>query len=254
MLYADLTAIFLMGLLGSGHCLAMCSGIASTLSLTTPATSAQSQAFTQTATTGDLFTSKNFTFAHQKTRITQFIRPLFLFNLGRILSYAIIGGLMGGFIATLTEFSDISRHFGILRFIAGIMMLLVALHIGQFWNGLTQIENAGRFIWQYLSPIAAKFMPLQQNSHALPLGFIWGWLPCGMVYSALTMAAVSGNSLHSSLSMLAFGIGTLPSMLLVGTLAQQIRTKLNKLIVRRFFALIICTYATFSIYTACQFI
>ncbi len=235
MLTAEIIAMFFMGLMSSAHCIGMCGGIACALSLPS-----SDKVFTPTRTlTSPLF---------------QQLTPLFFYNLGRLLSYAIIGGLLGGLVATLTDLSDFTYQLGILRFIAALLLLLVALHISQLWDGINLIEKGGKRIWTIISPLAFYFMPLRRNAHALPLGMIWGWLPCGMVYSALSVAATTANSLSASLTMLAFGFGTLPAMLLVGGMAEKIKLKLNNLKIRRFFAFVLFTYAIFSIYIAWRYI
>jgi sulfite exporter TauE/SafE len=99
-------------------------------------------------------------------------------------------------------------------------MIILALYIGQWWQGLIYIEKLGQYLWRYLSPLSKKLLPLTSVYHALPLGFLWGWLPCGLVYSTLTWAAVSGSAVSGAGIMLAFGLGTLPSMLLVGASAS----------------------------------
>jgi sulfite exporter TauE/SafE len=231
MLEPDIIAMFFMGLMSSAHCIGMCGGIASALSL-----SSQNKAPTPV------------------NSLLQTLTPLFFYNLGRLFSYALIGGLLSGLVATLADLSHVTHQLGILRFIAALLLLLVALHIGKLWQGIGFIEKGGKHIWAVISPLAIVFMPLKRKVHALPLGMIWGWLPCGMVYSALSIAAVTANSLSGTLTMLAFGFGTLPAMLLVGGTAEKIKLKLNNLKIRRFFAFVIFTYAIFSIYITWRYI
>lgn len=235
MLKPEIIAMFFMGLMSSAHCIGMCGGIASALSLSSSAHS---------------FTPE----LSSLSRLFKKLTPLFFYNLGRLFSYALIGGLLGGLVATLTDLSHFTHQLGVLRFIAALLLLLVALHIGQVWQGINLIEKGGKRIWGLISPLALPFMPLKRKAHALPLGMIWGWLPCGMVYSALSVAAVTANSLSAALTMLAFGLGTLPAMLLVGGMAEKIKLKLNNLKIRRFFAFILFTYAIFSIYIAWSYI
>jgi len=66
-------------------------------------------------------------------------------------------------------------------------------------------------------------MPVRGPAQAFPLGMLWGWLPCGLVYSALATALASGSSVRGALAMLAFGLGTLPNLLLAGMLLARYR-------------------------------
>jgi len=74
----------------------------------------------------------------------------------------------------------------------------------------------GQKLWQRVQPYTRRFLPVRGVAQALPLGMLWGWLPCGLVYSALTTALASGSALEGGLAMLAFGLGTLPNLLLAG--------------------------------------
>ncbi len=233
MLKPEIIAMFFMGLMSSAHCIGMCGGIASALALSDNSLSPPKVS---------------------RSHLYQQLTPLFFYNLGRLFSYALIGGLLGGLVATLADLSHFTYQLGILRFIAALLLLLVALHIGQLWQGIRVIEKGGKRIWAIIAPLAIPLMPLKRNIHALPLGMIWGWLPCGMVYSALSLAAITASSLSGALTMLAFGFGTLPAMLLVGGMAENIKLKLNNLKIRRFFAFILFTYAIFSIYIAWGYI
>ncbi|MBV7296766.1 sulfite exporter TauE/SafE family protein [Enterovibrio paralichthyis] len=214
----DLVAAFGVGLLGAGHCLGMCGGIAAAVSFGTP---------------------------QQKNKFPY----IALYNFGRLLSYGLFGAIAGGIVSGVIEVTQISQELLWLRLAAAIMMILLALYIGRFWNGLTYIENAGHVIWKHVSPLTKKFLPLRTPIAALPFGFLWGWLPCGLVYSALSWAAVAGNALHGLLIMLAFGLGTLPAMLFVGSAAETAKKLLNNMIFRRISSLILLMYGIVTAYS-----
>jgi sulfite exporter TauE/SafE len=74
-----------------------------------------------------------------------------------------------------------------------------------------------------IEPFGRQFMPVRSPVQALGLGLIWGWLPCGLVYSTLALAATSGDALKSAALMLAFGAGTLPMLLLMGGFAERLQ-------------------------------
>ena len=184
----DWIGAFLIGIIGAGHCMGMCGGIASLLSTSSP---------THTILT-----------------------PIF-YNLGRLTSYCVIGAIVGGAISTVAEFSEVSQSLTWLRLIAALFMILLAFYIGRWWHGLVYIELLGQKLWKWIAPAGQSLLPLKSPLYALPFGFIWGWLPCGLVYSTLTWAAVSGSAFNGAFIMVAFGLGTLPAMLFVGISANQ---------------------------------
>jgi sulfite exporter TauE/SafE len=195
----SLLAALLLGLAGGGHCIGMCGGISAALSLGVP-----------------------------KGR-----RALIYslgFNLGRILSYACIGALVGFASQTL----QLNQYLNLSLWLAGLMLLLMGLSIGQWWQGVRKVEHLGKFIWRWLQPLTKSLLPIKSLPHALALGGLWGWLPCGLIYSSLIWASSAGDWQSSSILMFVFGIGTLPANLATGLLAQQLRALLSKPMSQRF--------------------
>ena len=174
-----------MGVLGAGQWMRMCGGMDSAVAVGNPN-------------------------ASRTLLITLF------YNLGRLSSYAFTGALIGGAISSIAQFSDFNLALTYLRLVSAAFMILLALYIAKWWQGLLVIEKLGQGVWKFVSPVGKKLLPLRSPLHAFPFGFVWGWLPCGLVYSTLTWAAVSGSALDGALIMFAFGLGTLPAMLLVG--------------------------------------
>ncbi|WP_038174742.1 sulfite exporter TauE/SafE family protein [Vibrio pacinii] len=211
----DWVGAFLIGLVGAGHCMGMCGGIASMLTM------------------GQKHPSK--------------LTPLF-YNLGRLTSYAVIGALVGGAVSTLTEIGHLNDVLAWLRLAAALFMILLAGYIGRWWQGLLHIEKLGQSLWRVISPAGKSLLPLRSPIHALPFGFIWGWLPCGLVYSMLTWSAVSGSALNGALVMLAFGLGTLPAMLLVGHAATSLHKLQSSYTFRHIVAVIILLYGVYTGY------
>ncbi|KXF80717.1 sulfite exporter TauE/SafE family protein [Enterovibrio coralii] len=214
---SDFIAAFMVGLLGAGHCLGMCGGVAAAVTIGTP---------------------------QNKSKLPY----LLYYNAGRLLSYGLIGAIAGGVISGIVGVTSFTQGLLWLRLVAAIMLILLALYIGRFWNGLSHIEKLGQHIWKHISPLASKLLPLKHAISALPFGMVWGWLPCGLVYSALSWAAVAGNATHGLLIMLAFGLGTLPAMILVGSAAEYMKGLLNNLIFRRFSSLILLMYGLITAY------
>ncbi|PKH06319.1 sulfite exporter TauE/SafE family protein [Moritella sp. Urea-trap-13] len=216
----SLVAAFMIGVLGAGHCIAMCGGISGAI-------------------------------AHANKQTTQpnTLAPLF-YNLGRITSYTLIGAIVG-FTA------QIGLNFGagydlllILRFVSGITLILIGLYIAQLNSAILQLEKVGRLVWQYIQPLARQFLPLKTSYHAFPLGFLWGWLPCGLVYSALTLALSTGSTLNAALTMFAFGLGTFPIMFLVGSLSTKFNSLIQNTKFKRFSGLLLVLFGSHVIYIA----
>ncbi len=218
MMNADFVGAFVVGLLGTGHCVGMCGGLGSLLSI--------GQGTNKTAL------------------------PIIFYNVGRIFSYFVFGALIGGLATTLTQISTLNHSLIWLRILSAMMMIVLGLYVGRWWFGLLKLEKLGTGLWKYISPLGRKLLPLKKSWHALPFGIIWGWLPCGLVYSALTWAAVSGSTLEGALIMGSFGLGTLPSMLLVGFGATQIKQLQQSPVFRTIAAISIICYGIYTGYNA----
>lgn len=208
-------AAFLVGVAGSVHCLGMCGGIAGALRAACPAGSAS-------------------------------LPYALAYNLGRISSYAIAGALTGwlGLIAQATLLKGLS----LLTLLSGVMLLLMALYLGQWWRGLTKIEALGQHLWKHIQPLSKRFIPFKSPLSAVPYGAIWGWLPCGLVYSTLTWSLASGSALHGALVMICFGLGTLPALLAAGAGAGWLMNILRNRNTKTLVALLLLIYALFLIY------
>ncbi len=190
-----LLSALILGLLGGGHCLGMCGGLMSALTLAIPA-----------------------------ERRAQRFQLLLAYNLGRIFSYAAAGLLLGLAGWALNN----SPAAMLLRIIAALLLIAMGLYLAGWWSGLTRIEALGRGLWHYIQPLTRRFMPVTNWPRALILGGLWGWLPCGLVYSTLLWASSQGNALDSAALMLAFGLGTLPVLLATGMAAERLSSLLRE--------------------------
>lgn len=161
---------------------------------------------------------------------------LLLFNAGRLLSYTLIGLVFGLFSRALHTYAGAMDF---LRTVAGVLMILMGLSIGNWWGGLRHIESLGATVWKRIAPLARQLSRSDRAVAPLLTGGLWGWLPCGLVYTTLLWASSVAQSQQTGLLMLAFGFGTLPSMLAAGLFAVQIRRFLSHLGVRRGFGLLI---------------
>lgn len=211
MLTASLLSALLMGLVGSTHCVGMCGGIISAL-------------------------STNF---NGNTQNQSFFIQLF-YNIGRITSYSLIGLLVGLFSSNLMQMLPDPHAFSMK--IAGFFFILLGLYISQVLNSFKYLEAAGQKLWVKIEPFGRKYLPARNISSAVKLGLVWGWLPCGLVYSALALAVTQLNPLHSALTMFVFGLGTLPTLLLIGHFAHNVKTILQNRKVRIALGLILIVY------------
>lgn len=212
------TSAVIIGLVGAVHCLGMCGGIIGALSQMPQLPS---------------------------RKLGARLSVLLLYNAGRIFSYTLAGIVVGLFGMGLEKsLADIAP---ILRIFAGAMMLAMGLYISGWWSGLRLLENLGnRLLWKRLLPLGKGLTPLRHVWQALLLGMLWGWLPCGLVYSTLSLALVWADWQQSALIMLGFGLGTLPAMLLSGSVAQQFKPKLQQTSTRRLAAVVVIGFGLWT--------
>lgn len=193
-LYLSYSSAFLIGLLGSTHCLGMCGGISASLSMALPV-------------------GRGF-------RVRQTLM-LLAFNGGRIGSYTLIATLVA--VLSTSAAAQWNELAPVLRTLAGILLILMGLSMAQWWQGIRHIERIGAPVWARLSPLTRRFLPVRNGWQAVALGGLWGWLPCGLVYSTLGWAALQPSVGSAAATMAFFGLGTLPSMLATGYAATWVR-------------------------------
>jgi sulfite exporter TauE/SafE len=185
-----------MGLFGSTHCVLMCGGVVGmTCSALPPA---------------------------RRTRWTTHLSHLLAYNGGRIASYALGGAFAGAAGAAVASFGLAARAQVVgLRFAAAVMMVAVGLYVAGFGPALRWIERAGEPFWKLIAPVARRLVPVRSPAHAVVLGLLWGWMPCGLVYAAMAAAVTSGSALAGAATMAAFGTGTLPMLFAMGSAAAM---------------------------------
>lgn len=212
MLADSLTAL-LMGLAGAGHCLVMCGGLAGAFSATKPS-------FWQ----------------------------LLSYNSGRIVSYMLAGALVGAAVAGIATVTP--HHLLWLRLFAALLLIAFGLQLGGWWSGLQYLERLGKPLWQKLQPHALNRRNKAASGSLFVAGMLWGWLPCGLVYSALSWAAISGSSINGALFMLLFGLGTLPAMLAFGWFSRAVQSIMRSQGFRRLFGIIMLGYGVWTLIIA----
>lgn len=142
------------------------------------------------------------------------------YNAGRIISYTVLGLIVAtlgsGIVAATPGLA------GPVRLLSGLIIILIGLQIAFDWRLLRPIERMGAVLWSRLAPAAKGLLPVSNLPKALGLGLLWGWLPCGLVYSVLLLAAASARPADGAFVMLAFGLGTMPAMVLTGMGAAKL--------------------------------
>ena len=190
-LWPVLAAAFVTGFLGSAHCFGMCGGISGLFAVNVGIASLRSQ-----------------------------FPKAIAYNAGRIVSYGFLGivvAVLGKSVVDLIP--DLMAP---VRLASGLLIILVGLQLVFGWRILAPLESAGARIWKRIAPAAKGLVPVETRMQALGLGLIWGWLPCGLVYSVLLLAATTVDPASGALVMIAFGLGTMPAMVATGVSASKL--------------------------------
>jgi uncharacterized protein len=191
----SLAAAFVAGVSGSLHCLAMCGGISGALGMRARA---------------------------QGHSAPGALLHALLYQGGRLFSYSLAGALCGAVGALLLRVLNVVLMAMWLRVLAGIVMMLLGLQLLFGWRLLAPIEQLGYRLWRAVSPLAQRTQLNNGWLQSLALGALWGWLPCGLVYSMLLLGVLGGTALQGAEVMLVFGLGTLPMMLGSSLMASQL--------------------------------
>ncbi len=207
-------ALFLVGLLGGTHCVGMCGGIVGALSMGGPARWSMH----------------------------------FAYNGGRIFSYALAGALAGALGAATLGLEQQWPIRQTLFLLANLMLIALGLYLLGVTRALAFTEKAGQHLWRHLQPLTRRFLPARTVAQAFPLGLLWGWLPCGLVYSALVSALSAGSMTRGAGLMLAFGLGTLPNLLLAGIVLARLNEFVRRPVVRGFSGLLVLGFGLYGMF------
>lgn len=200
-------AAFVVGLLGGVHCVGMCGGIVGALVFGLP---------------------------EEKRRDLGGLMPFLLaYNGGRLVSYTFAGALLGGVGWLAANLALIYQAQQVLAVVAGLFMVALGCYLAGWWMGLRRLERAGGYVWRRIEPIGRRLLPVANAPHAFLLGLLWGWLPCGLVYSVLVWSISAGGAVNGGLLMLSFGLGTLPTLLAAGAFAGRLSAFVRRIWVRR---------------------
>jgi hypothetical protein len=187
---------FAVGLLSALHCIGMCGGIMGALSVALPESTRA-----------------------QPARLIGFLAA---YNLGRVLSYGVAGALAGGLGLTVVSGTGSGEVGRALRLAAALLMVLAGLNLAGWLPAMGRLERLGTPLWRRLEPLAHRLVPVRTPGRAALYGAVWGWLPCGLVYAMLGVAAGQATVAGGAGVMAAFGAGTLPTLLLAGLFAGRV--------------------------------
>jgi len=217
----SLLAAFLVGLLGGVHCVGMCGGIVAALSLGLP--------------------------EWQRTGSARW-RYLLAYNAARISSYTVAGALLGGIGWLAANWSGLYQLQQGLQLLAALFMVALGLYLGGWWLGLSHVERAGGLVWNRVEPLGRRFLPVKTPTQAFLLGLIWGWLPCGLVYSVLVWSISAGDPFYGAALLFSFGLGTLPNLLLMGAAAAGLSARVRDPRTRRIAGSLVVLFGLYSLY------
>ncbi len=220
---AQLLPVFVVGLAGSIHCAGMCGGIVTAISVV-PANDGRSAA------------AVHAEYPLRRSMGSGFRRNdgghVVAYNAGRISSYMVAGALAGGLAGGAHNMAAVAGVQMSFYWLANLMLVALGLYLMNAWRGLAVLEQGGRVLWQraqtVIAPAMKTLMPADTAPKSYALGALWGWLPCGMVYSALTTALLSGSAANGAAMMLAFGLGTLPMLTALGLLGVRLTQAMQR--------------------------
>jgi hypothetical protein len=213
----------MLGLLSSGHCIGMCGGITAALT---------------------------FGIVPDRRSPLRLMTLTFGYNIGRIMTYTLMGFLLGTVAYFLQNHSIIFML--VFRTLAGLMLIMMGLYLSNLWYGLIWLEKGGQRIWQIVQPFSKKYIPVVSVKQAVTLGMLWGFLPCGLVYSVLVWAISAPNNQTAATIMLCFGLGTLPALVTLGVFSNLLKKWIQAKITRLVSGILVIAFGVWTLWPVYQ--
>jgi sulfite exporter TauE/SafE len=218
----QLVAAFLVGLLGGVHCIGMCGGIVGALTMGLP--------------------------AEVRSSLARLFPYQLAYNVGRLAGYTAAGAVMGALGTLIVAAMPIHTAQRTLYALAALFMILLGLYLGGWWQGLARVERAGAELWRRLEPLGRRLLPVRSLWQAIGLGFVWAWIPCGLVYSVLVFSVSSGGAAQGALLMFTFGLGTLANLLGMGMLAGAAARFADRPWIRRLAGALVLAFGLYGLW------
>lgn len=193
---AMVATAFTVGVLGGVHCIAMCGGIVGAFTL-------------------------------RQAGATPPLGAQLSFNAGRLTSYVAAGALAGGVGGAGFAAASLLPVQTLLFVAANGLVILLGLYLAGMGSAVLQLERLGGRAWPMIRSLALRIPQTGTTRARFAAGAAWGWTPCGLVYSVLALALVSGSASRGGLVMLAFGLGTLPNLLAAGWVLRRAGSRLR---------------------------
>ncbi len=230
-----LLPVFLIGLLGGVHCVGMCGGIVGAFSVATPRRP---------------FPVPVVSAATEHRWFGQFAEGglrVLAFNLGRIGSY-MLAGVLAGLLGSIPAMLNIAMFQRGAYWLANLMLVALGLTLMNAWHGLSRVEAVGQWLWRRVQPLIRRLLPVERVWQAAALGGLWGWVPCGMVYSVLMTALLTGSAVQGAGVMAAFGLGTLPLLFSMGMLGTRLKAGMQKPLIRVPAGMVVLAFGLLGLY------
>jgi uncharacterized protein len=219
-----LVSAFLVGFVGSTHCLGMCGGIIGALSLGAKRNSSGSA--------------------------WSLLPYLIAYNVGRVTTYACMGAAFGLLGAQVLQAVPSPRAQLVAHIISGGFMVALGFYLTGWWSGLGALERVGARLWRRIEPLGRRLLPVTHPARAFLVGLVWGWLPCGLVYAALAWSLSSGGGVQGAALMAAFGAGTLPMLFVLGAAARWLGAAVRVPMVRRTAGMVVLLFGAYTLWAS----
>ncbi len=230
MALSALIGAWLAGILGGVHCIAMCGGFLAAIAGSGMPAAAQGRPL---------------------LRARDLARRQLPYNLGRITTYVLLGAVAGsaGALALSSSASLLPLQRG-LYVVANLFLLGLAIGIAGRREGHSWLQRAGSSVFGKVLPAARPLLVVRSTSARYATGMIWGLVPCALTYSVLPVALFAGGPVQGAAVMLAFGVGTLPNLVVAGVAAARARTWLEARRIRLAAAVLLASFAAIGIWRA----
>jgi sulfite exporter TauE/SafE len=219
-----LVSAFLIGFLGSTHCIGMCGGIVGTLTVGVN---------------------------RESMRSSWSVVPfLVAYNIGRITTYACLGAVLGFIGAQVLNAVPSYNARLVARLTSGGFMVALGLYLTGWWLGLGALERLGGRLWMRIEPFGRRLLPVRHAGKAFLVGLVWGWLPCGLVYATAAWSLSAGSAGRGAALMAAFGLGTLPMLFALGATARWLGAATRVPAVRRAAGIVVLLFGAYTLWLA----